>query len=78
MTNQFHVTPKFVQSVKDSIQKLIEEGKIQLKKPLEVKVEPEIVNKRIERPVPKCFTCPLTKQLMNDPVMISSGNTYER
>ena len=79
MTNQFHVTPKFVQSVKDCIKKLIEDGKILVKKPVEVKVEIEVTpSPKFERPIPKCFVCPLAKRIMTDPVMISTGNTFER
>lgn len=33
---------------------------------------------RAEVEVPTCFLCPLTKQVMEDPVVIPSGNTYER
>ena len=40
-------------------------------------IEIEKGNKK-KKPIPKCFICPLNKQLMKNPVMLSSGNTFEK
>ena len=58
---------------KEKLKRIIEK----LKKDCPVEIEEELMKMRVED-VPDELKCPITKKLMEDPVVASDGGTYER
>lgn len=52
--------------------------KINAPEDMKATVEKVVESTQVEREVPDHFVCPITYQLYTDPVILSSGQTYER